>query len=38
MRSMRRRVCERDVAYWATAFLNALEQPPPSAEPPEAMA
>jgi trehalose-6-phosphate synthase len=38
MRSMRRRVCERDVAYWATAFLNALEQPPQSAEPPEAMA
>jgi trehalose 6-phosphate synthase len=37
MRSMRRKVCEHDVAYWATAFLNALEQPPHSAEPPEAM-
>ena len=29
MRSMRRRVRERDVAYWAASFLSALEKPPP---------
>ena len=29
MRSMRRRVREHDVAYWAASFLSALEKPPP---------
>jgi trehalose 6-phosphate synthase len=29
MRSMRRRVREHDVAYWAASFLAALEKPPP---------
>jgi trehalose 6-phosphate synthase len=28
MRSMRRRVHDHDVAYWAAAFLRALQQPP----------
>jgi trehalose 6-phosphate synthase len=31
MRSMRRRVREHDVAYWASSFLNALEQSPQAA-------
>jgi alpha,alpha-trehalose-phosphate synthase [UDP-forming] len=30
MRSMRRRVREHDVAYWAASFLSALEKPPPA--------
>jgi alpha,alpha-trehalose-phosphate synthase [UDP-forming] len=30
MRSMRRRVREHDVAYWAASFLNALDQDPVS--------
>jgi trehalose-6-phosphate synthase len=28
MRSMRRRVREHDVAYWAASFLSALEGSP----------
>jgi trehalose-6-phosphate synthase len=28
MRAMRRRVAENDVAHWAAAFLDALEQAP----------
>ena len=36
MRSMRRRVREHDVAYWAASFLSALEKPPPGAGSPEA--
>jgi trehalose 6-phosphate synthase len=31
MRAMRRRVREHDVAYWAAAFLRALQQPPEAA-------
>ena len=34
MRSMRRRVREYDVAHWATAFLNALNQVPEQGQPP----
>jgi trehalose 6-phosphate synthase len=36
MRSMRKRVHEHDVAYWAQTFLSALEQSPeaPNAHPP----
>jgi trehalose 6-phosphate synthase len=36
MRSMRRRVREHDVAFWAASFLSALEKPPPGAGFPEA--
>jgi trehalose 6-phosphate synthase len=36
MRSMRRRVREHDVAYWAASFLSALEKPPAGAGSPEA--
>ncbi|HMG64508.1 MAG TPA: trehalose-6-phosphate synthase [Streptosporangiaceae bacterium] len=36
MRSMRRRVREHDVAYWAASFLSALEKPPPGAGSPDA--
>jgi trehalose 6-phosphate synthase len=32
MRSMRRRVREHDVAYWAASFLSALEKPPPTTD------
>ena len=32
MRSMRRRVREHDVAYWAASFLSALKQSPEPAE------
>jgi trehalose 6-phosphate synthase len=35
MRTMRRRVREHDVAYWAQSFLSALEQPLQAADPPE---
>jgi alpha,alpha-trehalose-phosphate synthase [UDP-forming] len=35
MRSMRRRVREHDVAYWAHSFLDALKQAPGQGQPPE---
>jgi trehalose 6-phosphate synthase len=34
MRSMRRRVREHDVAYWAASFLSALEKSPEAAQSP----
>ena len=34
MHSMRRRVREYDVAHWAAAFLNALNQVPEQGQPP----
>jgi trehalose 6-phosphate synthase len=36
MRSMRRRVREHDVAYWAATFLDALKQVPEPGQPPAA--
>jgi trehalose 6-phosphate synthase len=38
MRSMRRRVREHDVAYWAASFLNALQTAPDRAQSAEATA